>query len=253
MKFIFWHQAEFIRLKRAQVIKMTSVDQQVFTVYVGNSPKRAKSNRMAVVGSVFIVAMAAVAILSTRGYRNSTAMTTKATKSSVRFSDLTLASKILSVVPKASTQQMYAMLQQWQDKQVSARNVRSQMLAVFPKGINTMLQESSSKVCDNKDVIIGKLSSLLNKLTADAISRNLTDAKSFEEKKESLQAWLQEESSYRLESEKAKEAEEGASYARVQYEKWKASYQGAKERVEQLEKSYPKELASIAAERYPRS
>uniref|UniRef100_A0A7S0H891 Uncharacterized protein n=1 Tax=Hanusia phi TaxID=3032 RepID=A0A7S0H891_9CRYP len=232
-----------------KVVPMASVDQQVFTVYVGTSPKRARSNRLAVVGGVFLVAMAAVAVLSTQGHHRSTVMTTKATRASTRLSDLTLASRILAAAPKSSSQQMYAMLQQWQDKQVSEDNVRSQMLAVFPKGINTMLQESSSKVCEKKDEIIGKLSSLLEKLTADAIARNLTDAKSFEEKKESLQAWLEEESSFRLEAEKAKEAEQGASYARVQYEKWKASYQDAKQRVEQLEKSYPKELASIAAER----
>ena len=36
-------------------------------------------------------------------------------------------------------------------------------------------------------------------------------------------AWLDGESAYRLEVEKAKEAKEGATFARAQYEKWKAT------------------------------
>jgi hypothetical protein len=57
------------------------------------------------------------------------------------------------------------------------------------------------------------------------------------------------ESTYRLEVEKQKEAEEGAKFARAEYEKWMATVTSTKARLETMEKSYPKEMQSIADER----
>merc|ERR1712127_1158657 len=45
------------------------------------------------------------------------------------------------------------------------------------------------------------------------------------------------------------EAEEGAKFARAEYEKWMATVTATKARLESMEKTYPKEMQSIADER----
>ena len=51
------------------------------------------------------------------------------------------------------------------------------------------------------------------------MSLNESDIEAFRLKEEALGQWLDAESEYRLQTEKAKEATEGSDYAREQYEK----------------------------------
>ena len=71
----------------------------------------------------------------------------------------------------------------------------------------------------------------------------------YEAKQAALEAWLDGESAYRLEVEKAKEAKQGAVFARSQYEKWKATTLDTQDRLDAMNAKYPKQKADIAAER----
>jgi hypothetical protein len=110
------------------------------------------------------------------------------------------------------------------------------------------LQESG-KLCEKKDIIFAKLNQLLKKLGHEEVVRNETDQAAWEAKQAALHAWLDGESAYRLEIEKQQEAEEGAKFARQEYEKWFQTVKATKERLEKMEKEYPAEKQSIADER----
>ena len=98
-------------------------------------------------------------------------------------------------------------------------------------------------------MIFGKFNELLKKLGHENIIRNETDQAAWDAKQAALRAWLDGESTYRLEVEKQKEATEGAAFARSEYEKWSATVKRTKERIEKMEKDYPVEKAGIASER----
>jgi hypothetical protein len=110
-------------------------------------------------------------------------------------------------------------------------------------------EQDSGKLCEKKDVIFEKFNALLKKLGYENKVRNETDQAAYDAKMAALRAWLDGESTYRLEVEKQKEAEEGAAFARAEYEKWDATVKQTKERLEKMQADYPKEKESIATER----
>ncbi len=64
-----------------------------------------------------------------------------------------------------------------------------------------------------------------------------------------LAAWLDSESNFRLTVEKAKEATEGADYARQQYEKFNTAYKDAKRTLDSILAQNAEERASLLDER----
>ena len=64
-----------------------------------------------------------------------------------------------------------------------------------------------------------------------------------------LGAWLDSESSYRLTVEKAKEATDGADYARQQFEKYNTAYLDAKKTLDEINKQNAEERSGLMDER----
>jgi hypothetical protein len=89
----------------------------------------------------------------------------------------------------------------------------------------------------------------LKKLGHENVIRNETDQAAYDAKQAALRAWLDGESTYRLEVEKEKEAEEGAAFARQEYEKWQQTVKATQARLDKMNTDYPKEKESIATER----
>jgi hypothetical protein len=115
--------------------------------------------------------------------------------------------------------------------------------------ICAMTSQEAGKMCEKKQVIFDKFNALLKKLGYENVVRNETDQKAYDAKMNALRAWLDGESTYRLEVEKEKEAAEGAAFARAQYEKWEATVKATKERLDTMNAKYPKEKEDIALER----
>jgi hypothetical protein len=63
------------------------------------------------------------------------------------------------------------------------------------------------------------------------------------------QSWLDSESTYRLTVEKAKEATEGATFARNEYEKWSNAWKDAKKALAETLKRHDIDRAALADER----
>jgi len=130
-------------------------------------------------------------------------------------------------------------------------NERMQMLANAGHGItmHTTSLVDDSTLCAKKDIIISKFDQLLKKLGGEELALNISNGKINEELKSSLGAWLDSESSYRLTVEKAKEATEGADYARNQYEKYNTAYLDAKKTLDQINKQNAEERNGLLDER----
>lgn len=133
--------------------------------------------------------------------------------------DMQLAIGLMHAAPSASVPELSAMLSDWKNKAISNDDqamAKTQMLANV-QGFNQLAD--AGKLCPKKDIIIEKLDALLAKLRAQGVSLNESDIEAFRLKEEALGQWLDAESEYRLQTEKAKEATEGSDYAREQYEK----------------------------------
>jgi hypothetical protein len=129
-------------------------------------------------------------------------------------------------------------------------SIHNQMLssATVTLAITPELADSSV-ICAKKDMILEKFNQLVTKLQAESAARNATDDSAYDEQQKALQAWLDAEALYRLTTEKSAEAEEGAKYARAQYEKWAATVKATEERSAQQAKSFASERLAIATER----
>ena len=87
------------------------------------------------------------------------------------------------------------------------------------------------------------MTSIENVLSLDEPSLNESRSQA------ALGSWLDSESSFRLTVEKAKEATDGADYARQQYEKYSTAYQTAKETLDQILKQNADERNGLLDER----
>ena len=83
---------------------------------------------------------------------------------------------------------------------------------------------SGSLLCEKRAKIIALFDTLLAKLGGEELSANITMGKVTDEWKDAMTSWLDSESKYRLTVEQVKEAKEGASFAKDEYEKWKTAY-----------------------------
>ena len=136
--------------------------------------------------------------------------------------DSHLALELLKAAPTQSLEVLHKMVKHWQNKMVASDDddsSRGAMLAAVPRSITQALQ-ASGNLCAKKDLIFAKFDQLLTKLGSESFNRNQTDAALAINSDEAMKAWLESESSYRLQQEKKTEAEEGAKFARDRYEKW---------------------------------
>jgi len=171
-------------------------------------------------------------------------------KAAHKPTEMSLALAIIKHASTASVSTLHSIISNWQDEQVSMDDSvgkSKQMLAYMP-AITQSLEEESA-LCSKKDIIFEKFEALLKKLGHENVDRNASDEAAYQAKQAALGAWLDGESSYRLEIEKKKEAKKGAEFARASYEKWKAATLDTQERLDAMEAKYPKEKANIAAER----
>ncbi|EKX46075.1 hypothetical protein GUITHDRAFT_138550 [Guillardia theta CCMP2712] len=216
-----------------------------------------KRRRAAVAAVLLAVAICAAALLVSSpsgksvGRVNFLTMKRSQTTSLARAHDVKLATQLIRAAPHSSVQSMELILKHWQDHMVSNLDAdvsRGLMLAMVPKNIETALEESG-KLCEKKDIIFSKFSQLLAKLSKESKTRNETDQTAHDAQVAATEAWLDSESEYRLEEEKKKEALDGASYARAEYEKWAETVKRTSERLATMQTNYDKEMADINSQR----
>lgn len=169
-----------------------------------------------------------------------------------------LALEFLRNGAKMPLDEMEGKLQAWHDSpstliSIDPQGAREQMLADFSRGrgssVDMTLAEDNSLLCQKKDIIIEKFDQLLKKLGGEELAANITMGKVTEEWKKAMEAWMDSESTYRLTVEKAKEATEGASFARSEYEKWSTAWKTATKELELMKKQHGEERTSLALER----
>jgi hypothetical protein len=93
---------------------------------------------------------------------------------------------------------------------------------------------SGSLLCEKRAKIIALFDTLLAKLGGEELSANITMGKITDEWKDAMTSWLDSESKYRLTVEQVKEAKEGASFAKDEYEKWKTAYKLAEQDLQHV-------------------
>ena len=167
--------------------------------------------------------------------------------------DSHLALELIKAAPTQSLDVMHKMVRHWEDRMVSSDDndvsLHSQsMLVGVPRSITQALQ-AAGNICAKKDLIFKKFDALLEKLGAESFNRNQTDAAAEMAKDETMKAWLDAESQYRLQVEKKEEAENGAKFARDRYEKWSMTVQETKDRLAKMQAEYGPEEQSIADQR----
>jgi len=165
--------------------------------------------------------------------------------------DQELALKLIKHAQTMSVKGLEGIISKWKNAQISdldaSSGPKNQMLAYSPAVLSSLQEES--QLCAKKQIIFDKFNELLAKLGHENVERNASEQAAYEAKQAALEAWLDGESAYRLEVEKAKEAKQGAVFARSQYEKWKATTLDTQDRLDAMNAKYPKQRADIAAER----
>ena len=206
------------------------------------TPDTGKATRVAAIATSVVFVLLAVAGLVGRSSHRSSLLVSPSERSLRN-----LALEFLKNGDKMTVTQMKRKLDAWHNSPSTlldlddGKGARTQMLAEGYPRIGTELAEDST-LCKKKDYIIEKFDQLLKKLGGEELSANITMGKVSDEWKQALSSWLDSESTYRLTIEKAKEAREGADFARNEYEKWNTAYKQAK-------KDYDDTLARHAAER----
>ena len=166
--------------------------------------------------------------------------------------DSHLALELLKAAPTQSLEVLHKMVKHWQNKMVASDDddsSRGAMLAAVPRSITQALQ-ASDNLCAKKDLIFAKFDQLLTKLGSESFNRNQTDAALAINSDEAMKAWLESESSYRLQQEKKTEAEEGAKFARDRYEKWSQTVKETQKRYDKMV-SLVSPLPPISSHRVP--
>jgi len=130
------------------------------------------------------------------------------------------------------------------------------MLApVQDKQLSNMLEEQlregargDDALCGKRQLIIDKFDALLKKLGGEELSLKIELGQVTKEWKDSMEAYLNAESQFRLREEQAKEATDGAKFAEEEYEKWRTAHKAAKQDFKKNEENKEAELADLAAE-----
>jgi len=107
----------------------------------------------------------------------------------------------------------------------------------------------SSKLCEKKDLIVGKFDQLLAKLTTDDQRLNMTDDMTEKECEDAMQAWLDTESVYRLAVQTHKESKEATSFSLKKLAVEMKVHKLTKEKVAEVVKNYPVKKEEIDGER----
>jgi len=152
--------------------------------------------------------------------------------------------------------EMESKLQAWHDSPstlvaIHPEGARVQMLSDdFSRGRGIgMALADNSLLCKKKDIIIEKFDQLLKKLGGEELAANITMGKVTKEWKAALSTWMDAESTYRLTIEKAKEATEGASFARSEYEKWLTANKQAVKALAAIKTRHEEEKKDLDLER----
>eukprot|EP00960_Hanusia_phi_P067348 766607-Hanusia_phi.AAC.5 len=150
---------------------------------------------------------------------------------------------------------MLKKLDAWHDKpdtllDIDSNKARTQMLS-FSNGRGWMGSQlaSDSQLCKKADIIISKFDQLLAKLLAEETQVNQTMAKVQQEYSDIKSTWLDSESKYRLTKQKEKEADEGAKYARREYDKWDTAHTQAVSDLTQTSTSNAAEKSGLESEK----
>eukprot|EP00286_Rhodomonas_abbreviata_P003398 CAMPEP_0181347222 /NCGR_PEP_ID=MMETSP1101-20121128/33765_1 /TAXON_ID=46948 /ORGANISM="Rhodomonas abbreviata, Strain Caron Lab Isolate" /LENGTH=444 /DNA_ID=CAMNT_0023459425 /DNA_START=10 /DNA_END=1344 /DNA_ORIENTATION=+ len=219
------------------------------------STSNGRSTRMAVVGTAILLAMVGAVALLTSSPPAALLQKGLAVESpDQRLNDLAL--HMLQHGATMPVSEMEAKLNAWHDNPetlvaVPQPGAREQMLSDYNSGSNefSMALADNSLLCKKKDIIIEKFDELLKKLGGEELAANITMGKVSDAFKAAMGSWLDSESTYRLTIEKSKEATEGASFARSEYEKWNSAWKDAKKALETSKKRHDKERADLTVEK----
>ena len=133
-----------------------------------------------------------------------------------------------------------------------------QMLAVPPSMMITQRgrfgsvladDEGESPLCKKRQFLIDTFNKLLRRLGVDVGRANQTMDQVSKEFKDSMTAWLDAESAYRLSVQRAKEAKEGATFATEEYEKWAQAHKQAKKTCDETLKQHAAEKQELLNEK----
>mmetsp|Transcript_25687 Transcript_25687/g.51451 ORF Transcript_25687/g.51451 Transcript_25687/m.51451 type:complete len:258 (-) Transcript_25687:123-896(-) len=220
-----------------------------------------RNTRMAMVGTGILLGMVgAVALLTSAP--SSTTLIQEHKGLAIESPDQKLQHIALHILEHGAdmpVSEMEKKLQEWHDNPatlvaVEPKQARVQMLSDdFSRGrgdaFSMTLAEGDSKLCKKKDIIIEKFDQLLKRLGGEELSANITMGKVTAEWKKAMETWLDSESTYRLTIEKSKEATEGASFARSEYEKWAEAHKAAKSALATIVKRHGEERKNLDLER----
>jgi hypothetical protein len=183
----------------------------------------------AVTAAFGLAMLATVALLATTGGARRSALVVRSEASEYGLNKM--ADRILMHGDKMSVDHMAKLFQTWEPTAPSwwdshiVSGARTQMLS----DDTTMLAPGDSRLCEKKDVILGKFDQLLRKLGGEELSLNISLGKMGEEWHAAMEGWLDAESTYRLRIEQTKEAKEGGKFAEEEYEKYRQAAKEAKE------------------------
>jgi len=195
-------------------------------IRAGLSELSGRASRAVAVACLLGACMAAIATLQFGGEPRSELVVLEGKELLNSFAELSPATR------KADLKQMLA----------SAERISGQMDGA------TQLAPSS-KLCEKKDLIVGKFDQLLAKLTRDDGAMNMTDDMTEKEYEDAMQAWLDTESVYRLAVETHKESKEATSFALKKLAVEMKVHKLTKEKVAEVVKNYPIKKEEIDDER----
>jgi hypothetical protein len=145
----------------------------------------------------------------------------------------------------------------------AAASAHMQMLAMPPSSMlaavrgrksggqfgGPMLADGESALCAKKGRLIETLDKLLAKLGVNVAKMNFTMDQVSQEFKDSVTAWLDAESAYRLSVQTAKEAAQGAAFATEEYEKWSEAHKDSKKTRDATLKQHAEERTELLNEK----
>ena len=209
---------------------------------VVNTRSGSKVLRIAATGAAVILACAAVVAfvgVSTQSTRSELVVVSGQHRSLNELATFFLlngasmsAQEALSKVRAWTTGNAGASLQAIERDVEPNTGARIQMLGAGWHPTTELDDASPSMLCNKKDKIIALFDTLLKKLQGEELSMNITLGKVTKEWNDALSTWLDVESKYRLTVEQVKEATEGATYARDEYEKWNTAFKDASKALE---------------------
>jgi hypothetical protein len=230
--------------------KMSSGPEFIMYVDAGLARRQEQKSRRFALALAFLCLgmVAAVALVSSQPSK-SVEMTLSATAalSPSSGSITSLAQQLINSAPHATVDQMMQDLELWKSRVISSAS-DPEMLSMLPESAITSDLDESNKLCPKKDIIVGKLEALLQKLLNTNEARNSADQAAYEAMNAAAKQHLDIHAEYDLMETKLKQATEGATYAQSEYEKWAAILKNTKDQIKTSEAENAKERVDIAGE-----